>query len=356
MFNLIIVAVLSLFLGGAITYFVLRNKIKQRIKLDKQTAETNTALKIELAKLEEKQKNLLENENKQFELVRKQYTDQIQNIKKQKEEAKAEMEIELQAKIAEDEKKISQAYAYKLQQLENRYKDAEITAAMNFERNIESLKKQLDEDVQKCTDEYLYLKETCAEEFSQQINKSKKEIDELNSKIAKLKENEHAAVEAAKRAELIRSEENFYRLQIPEEDINEIKTLRAAASSLRNQEPLNKVIWKCYYEKPTSSLISRVVGSEIKTGIYKITNLENNMCYIGQAKDISARFKQHIKRGLGAEPLTKNKLYPAMIQFGVENFSFEIIESCPVDLLDEKEGYWTDYFESKEFGYTVRRV
>jgi hypothetical protein len=57
--------------------------------------------------------------------------------------------------------------------------------------------------------------------------------------------------------------------------------LREAAKTLRNQEPLCKVIWKYYYEKPTSDLISRVVGSEIKTGIYKITNLENNMCYIG---------------------------------------------------------------------------
>jgi hypothetical protein len=51
--------------------------------------------------------------------------------------------------------------------------------------------------------------------------------------------------------------------------------LREVAKLLRDSEPLNKVIWKVYYEKPYTDLIGRVVGSGIKTGIYKITNSEN---------------------------------------------------------------------------------
>ena len=52
------------------------------------------------------------------------------------------------------------------------------------------------------------------------------------------------------------------------------------------------------------------------------------MCYVGQAANLAERWKQHIKRGLGADPITKNKLYPAMKAIGVENFSFEVIEEC----------------------------
>ena len=109
-----------------------------------------------------------------------------------------------------------------------------------------------------------------------------------------------------------------------------------------------------YYEKPTTDLIGRVVGLQIRTGIYKITNLDNGKCYIGQAVNIADRWKQHIKRGLGAEPPTRNKLYPAMQAIGVEKFSFEIVEECPRDQLDDREDYWQDYFKAKEFGYSIK--
>jgi hypothetical protein len=97
---------------------------------------------------------------------------------------------------------------------------------------------------------------------------------------------------------------------------------------LRDKEPLNKIIWKCYYEKPTTDLIGRVIGLGISTGIYKITEIASGKCYVGQSVNIAERFKQHIKRGLGAETPTKNKLYPAMQAIGIENFTFELIEEC----------------------------
>jgi group I intron endonuclease len=78
------------------------------------------------------------------------------------------------------------------------------------------------------------------------------------------------------------------------------------------------------------------------------------MCYVGQAVDIANRWKQHIKRGIGAEAPTKNKLYPAMINYGVENFKFEIIQECPTNLLNEREKYWQDAFKAKEFGYSIK--
>ncbi|MBE6148286.1 MAG: GIY-YIG nuclease family protein [Firmicutes bacterium] len=123
---------------------------------------------------------------------------------------------------------------------------------------------------------------------------------------------------------------------------------------MRNAEPINKVIWKVYYEKPYTDLIGRVIGSGVHTGIYKITNMENNMCYVGQAANLSERWRQHIKRGVGAEAPTRNKLYPAMEEFGVENFTFEVIEECDRAKLDAQEDYWQEYFKAKEFGYSIK--
>ena len=102
------------------------------------------------------------------------------------------------------------------------------------------------------------------------------------------------------------------------------------------------------------NLIGRVMGSGIHCGIYKITNLQNNMCYVGQSTNIAERWKQHIKRGLGADTPTRNKLYPIMQTVGVENFSFEIIEECTKSQLNDREDYWQDFFKAKEFGYSIK--
>ena len=75
----------------------------------------------------------------------------------------------------------------------------------------------------------------------------------------------------------------------------------------------------------------------------------------GQATNIPERWRQHIKRGVGAEPVTQNKLYPAMKQEGVENFMFEMIEECKGVDLTPREKYWTDFYQAQSYGYTVKK-
>lgn len=90
-----------------------------------------------------------------------------------------------------------------------------------------------------------------------------------------------AAVAAAKRQEEMETAQDFYRLNLPDIDIEEIVKLREVTVLLRDSEPLNKVIWKVYYEKPYTDLIGRVVGTGVHTGIYKITNIKSKKCYVG---------------------------------------------------------------------------
>ena len=73
-----------------------------------------------------------------------------------------------------------------------------------------------------------------------------------------------------------------------------------------------KIIWSSYIIKPTSNLCNRVVGSSQVCGIYKITNINTGDIYIGQSVNITDRFKQHIKCGLGIDASSTNKLYNNM--------------------------------------------
>lgn len=178
---------------------------------------------------------------------------------------------------------------------------------------------------------------------------------ELQDQIEQLRSSVASAVEIAKHKMEEENKIEFYRLQLPEASVNDIWALRSVESLLSNAETINKVIWKSYYERPYTDLIGRLgLSNSAVCGIYKITNIENEMTYIGQAVNIADRWKQHIKRGIGAETPINNKLYPAMKQFGPENFTFEIVEVCPRSKLNEREDYWQEFYKAKEFGYSMK--
>lgn len=43
-----------------------------------------------------------------------------------------------------------------------------------------------------------------------------------------------------------------------------------------------------------------------------------------------------------------------MLEYGVENFTFEIIEECDRSLLNDREDYWQNYFHAKDYGYSIK--
>lgn len=234
------------------------------------------------------------------------------------------------------------------------YKQSMELVHTNFDAETTRLGLEVQKWQQEAEDEYLRTLKESMESFNNQLAEKRIELQKLDLALDQLRQTVNAAVEADKRAAAIAAQNDFYRLVISNEDIQEIAKLREVEQYLRDKEPLNKVIWKVYYEKPYTDLIGRVVGTGIHTGIYKITNIENGMCYVGQAANIADRWKQHIKRGLGAETPTRNKLYPAMLAIGVENFTFEIVEECDRLSLDAREDYWQDYFHAKDFGYSIK--
>lgn len=227
-------------------------------------------------------------------------------------------------------------------------------AELKFEIASEKMAKQYQDYEEECKKEYLSVVEDMAKAVNIQISSKQKELSELEDTLNKKRSYVAAAIAADKRALEMTDKINFYKINISETDLIEIQKLKEVSKILRDSEPINKVIWKVYYEKPCNDMIGRILGNQKRSGIYKITNIENKMCYVGQSVDIAERFRQHIKRGLGAETPTKNKLYPAMASFGVENFTFEIIEECEKSQLNDKEDYWQNYFEAKEFGYSIK--
>ena len=227
-------------------------------------------------------------------------------------------------------------------------------AAQDVEKATTIMWDEYEENKNSFQREYNTIVEDTILRFQTEVARLDGIIESKQNKLNELSAKVDAATEVNKRAELERNKKDFYRLQLSEEDINEIEKIRSIIPYLRSAEPINKVIWSVYYQQPDTDLIGRVVGPTRKTGIYKITNLENQMCYVGQAVDIADRWKQHIRRGIGADPPTRNKLYPAMLEFGAENFTFEIIEECAGKDLNSREDYWQNFYHAKDFGYSIK--
>lgn len=76
-------------------------------------------------------------------------------------------------------------------------------------------------------------------------------------------------------------------------------------------------------------------------GIYKITNTINLKAYIGQSVDIENRWKQHKNINRGCTLLVR-----AFKKYGIENFSFEIVEICSPEELNEKEKYYISHYRT----------
>ena len=85
-------------------------------------------------------------------------------------------------------------------------------------------------------------------------------------------------------------------------------------------------------------------------GIYKYTNKLNGQVYIGQSTDIENRYKQHLYDS-SQRPDRGTGIDIAIHKYGIENFTFEIIEECQTKELNEKERYWIQYYDSYNNGY-----
>lgn len=191
------------------------------------------------------------------------------------------------------------------------------------------------------------------------INHKKEQVQkekiQLISEINQIKQS-YAAISAAYLKDKEEKEKkDFYKIKISQNIIEDVLNLQKWKKLLHDPSIVAKVIWSSYIIKPTSDMCNRVVGSSPVCGIYKITNIETGEIYIGQSVNIADRFKNHIKCGLGINASSTNKLYNNMQQYGIWNFSFEILQKCSRDKLNEKERFWIDTYSSDKIGLNLTK-
>lgn len=244
-------------------------------------------------------------------------------INKEKEHLST-IQLELTTSV-ENQKKLSQeAFNNYVEVLENKYKEAE-------------------EEHDKCID-------ILNTSYSDLQLKLMRERDQYQEELDQIKATRAAAIQALTREKEIEEQLSFYCLSISDDDLKDIAVLETVIPKLNKPRVLHMLIWQTFFRTPMTNLCNNVVGTTVKTGIYKITNTKTKECYIGQAVDIASRWKDHAKCGLGIDTPAGNKLYQAMQEYGIWNFSWEVLEECSKDILNEKEKFYIDLYQAKEYG------
>jgi hypothetical protein len=196
--------------------------------------------------------------------------------------------------------------------------------------------------------------EAMSKELREEENAMRADLALIREELEKIRATKAAAMEAQLREEEIKNQATFYTLQINEADMRDIAYLRSIEFNLREARPLRMLIWTTFYRDRFNDLAARI-GATGACGIYKLTHIESGISYVGQARDIKARWSEHIKCSLGIDTPVTSALYQFTREKGIENFTFEILEKCPASELNEKEKFYIDLYQTYDYGLNKTR-
>lgn len=101
----------------------------------------------------------------------------------------------------------------------------------------------------------------------------------------------------------------------------------------------------------TTNVTANVSAPNACCGIYGLKNKTNGKWYVGQSTDILSRWDRAYK---GMRCQNQHKIYRALKKYGYNGFDKIILEECGVEQLNDREVYWSEYYDSINNGYNLR--
>ena len=233
-------------------------------------------------------------------------------------------------------------------QVDEKIKDYEQLRLTQINHSLELEEKRKQELLQRQLDDFI----ASAAETKKSVNE---EIEELRSLLEDYKSKRDLINQAIVHEKEIHEQQDFYRIVLNESDKEDIQLLNTIEMRLHSREALYKLIYDVFYKKPLNDMISRVLQGKEFCGIYRITNLKTNEAYIGKSTNIKTRWQNHCKTAIGLDGMARTKIHSAMKEYGIDNFSFEVLEKCTKENYSEREKYWINFYETNVYGYNIQK-
>jgi hypothetical protein len=215
-------------------------------------------------------------------------------------------------------------------------------------KKIQKLKSDTDKLYRKALEEkYKNLEENAQQEFQAKQRSYNNELFYLRKELEDFRSRRDAVNEAIRRERELIEKEDFYKIQLTQNDIGDIKLLDSMRNYLCHKEVLPKVIWESIARRPVNEMIKRVVGQKVG-GIYKITYIPTGEAYIGRTVNFKDRWQAHIQTALGMEKVASSTLHTHMARNGIWNYNFEILEEVPKEKQREREKFYIDLYGTQK--------
>ena len=275
-------------------------------------------------------KNLQDNELKRrFE---EEYQDELNKKKEGIEQLEKEAK-QIQEKINEKQKFNSSLFKLREEELDRLIEEKRKEKEQNLLLLLEREQAEKIEYYNKETEQFLTEQVLLKAKYQEQVNQIKKELDDFSEKQA-------AINEAIRRKRELEEAEDFFRINVPEEDQEDIEVFNTIAPRLRNKEALNKLIFSVFIQRPMDEMIKRITGGREISGIYKITYLKTGEAYIGKTTNMKKRWSEHVKSALDIGTIAHSSFHNRLRKDGLWNYTFEILEEVPKENLTEREKFY----------------
>lgn len=307
--------------------------------------------------------------DKKDKLKNKWLQENLENLEKSIEKEK-EIKIDKLNKELEEVKKRHNESIHQLEEQSNRVSEALRVSQLHHDTLLNNEKRILDKEIseyraqqeQKLQKDYEKLCKELSDTYNdmnditicsirdteEELNKKAKELSEYEKKLA-------AANEAMKREQEREEKQDFYRVCLSEDDKLDIELIKTLIPKINNRMALNKLIWDVYVKKAVAALVKNVLDNREISGIYKFTHIKTGKIYIGKTSRMKYRVSEHMKSAFDLSSIATSSFHTALKKYGVDAFTFEVLEECPKEQLSEREKYWIGFYQSDLYGWNERR-
>lgn len=331
-----IMAALWLILIGILFFLIKKHKVilnREKIKLNKKFQKEEERLIKDYEELEAKLAARAKGIQDNYAEKEKWLKWDLDKLKKDKETL---------------DKHICELKDFGQRQVDEKIKDYEQLRLTQINHSLELEEKRKQELLQQQLDDFI----ASAAETKKSVNE---EIEELRSLLEDYKSKRDLINQAIVHEKEIHEQQDFYRIVLNESDKEDIQLLNTIEMRLHSREALYKLIYDVFYKKPLNDMINRVLQGKEFCGIYRITNLKTNEAYIGKSTNIKTRWQNHCKTAIGLDGMARTKIHSAMKEYGIDNFSFEVLEKCTKENYSEREKYWINFYETNVYGYNIQK-
>ena len=241
-----------------------------------------------------------------------------------------------ETRLAELDKQMEEQREKRQEDLDNLFAAEKEKMRLSYESYIQTLAQQVD-DVQSETNERIAAMAATTQTALDQMLKEEAKFQSLLEPLQQYEKEIQNRV--------------FYTIQLPEEYQPDIEfLLTTVAAQVQHPDIISKLVWNEYVKTYLAETCKRVNITD-DAGIYKLTSLINNKCYIGKSTNVKKRIQDHFKGAIGITSIADQAVHHAIRKEGFWNWTIEVITYCDKEELNELERYYIEFFKSQEYGY-----